>query len=184
MFSGRKLFLLIVGIGVGSFIGLGLILPETYTAEKAILISAEPSSVFPWINETKKHLEWSPWAASDETLDFRFGRQFAGEGAWYEWESDSSGRGRLILERIIENKSVAFRLDFNESREAKGLILLQPMGQDTRVVWSFTGQAPNLIGRYLGLMVNLLAGPLLNDGLIRLKMLAEGKRLIEPGKNL
>lgn len=59
--------------------------PAKFRVERSITIDAKPSAIFPYVNEQKKSLEWSPWAGtgSEDRGDLRGagGRSGAGRAA-------------------------------------------------------------------------------------------------------
>jgi hypothetical protein len=102
----------------------------------------------------------------------------SGIGAVYEWTGKKTGVGRM---EIIEAsaKHVGIKLDFFKPFEAHNVaeFTLEPSGEKgvTAVTWSMHGPA-TLMTKVMHVFMNMdkLVGPSFEQGLAKLKGLAEG----------
>ena len=167
---------LVLGTLFGLFILGGLVLPEEIRVSRSIEIDAPPGQVFPLVNDMEAFNRWSPWATLDSETEYDLMGPESGVGARMSWSSDNpevgSGSQEIIRSRAPEQ--VVLRLDFGPQRSAEASFDLEPVGTGTEVTWSFGYEVGyDLIGRYMGLLVEGLVGKKYEEGLDRLKRLAE-----------
>ena len=72
---------------------------------------------------------------------------------------------------------MAFDLNFvDRGEEAVSTIRYAPVTDGVEVTWDMTGDSGwNLVARFLGVVMDPLFGPMFEDGLERLKLVAEGR---------
>lgn len=164
----------VVAVLFGLFIIVGLLLPERMEVSRSVGIDAQPATVFPLVNDLRAFNRWSPWSGGD--TGYTFSGPESGVGQRMTWRSDDpqvgSGSQEIVASRPGEE--VTMRLDFGPQGAAQAAFFLEPADGGTRVTWTFAFDVGNdLIGRYLGLIMKGMVGAKYEEGLARLKRLAE-----------
>jgi len=167
---------LVLGVLFGLLIIGGLLLPSEIRVTRSIEIDVPPEQVFPLVNDLEAFNRWSPWAAVDSETKFELSGPESGVGARLSWSSDNpevgSGSQEIIHSKLP--KQVDLRLDFGSQGGAEASFELEPLAAGTKITWSFGYQIGyDLIGRYMGLLMEGLVGKKYEEGLARLKRLAE-----------
>lgn len=157
-------------------LAIAYILPGDVEVQRETMIEAPPSEVFDLVNNFENFNRWSPWYERDPDGEYRFEGPPAGVGAKMIWASDKPevGQGSQEIVESVENELVRTKLDFGEMGEANAFFELEPTGEHTKVVWGFdTDLGLNPVSRYFGLMFDRWIGADYEQGLARLKVLAE-----------
>jgi hypothetical protein len=161
-------------------IGVGLSLPDQARIERSLLIRAPAAEIFAVLNGFEQVGAWSPWTALDPQMQFTPEGPAQGLGARLRWFSEhpSVGSGQQQIVESETDRRVRLRIDYTGfDGDNHSTFTLVPEGEGTRVVWVYeTGFKGNLIGRYVGLMLEGRVGTFYEQGLLNLKMLVEGSR--------
>jgi hypothetical protein len=165
-----------IGVGLATLlvIVVGLLLPRTYKVERRVTIAAEPARIHALVGDLERWPEWSSWIQEDPTIEIDLGPTTAGVGAHQSWQGQS-GSGELTFTRSDPARGIAYDMAFDQGDYlAKGEIGYRSTGGSTEVVWTMSGDAGlNILGRYLGLMMDAMVGPMFESGLDHLKVAAE-----------
>jgi uncharacterized protein YndB with AHSA1/START domain len=167
---------LILATLFGLFIIGGLLLPAEIRVARSIEIDVPPEQVFPLVNDMEAFNRWSPWAALDSETDYELSGPESGVGARLSWSSDNPevGSGSQEIVTSVSPEKVLLRLDFKAQGSAEAGFDLVPLDAGTGITWSFGYEVGyDLIGRYMGLYIERLVGATYEEGLERLKRLAE-----------
>ena len=170
---------LTLSVAVGLFIIVGLLLPGEILVSRSIDIEAPPEKVFPLVNDLEAFKRWSPWTEIDEDTRFELSGPDSGVGARMSWSSGNPevGSGSQEIIRSRPPEQVVLMLDFAPRGSAQASFDLVSVDAGTRITWSFTYKTGyDLVGRYMGLLMEGLVGNKFEEGLERLK------RLIETGQ--
>lgn len=172
------LAVLIVAVIGGLLVAVSM-QPEEFRVDRSITIDAKPPAVFPYVNEQKKSLEWSPWLEMDPNIKQTFAGPEAGAGAGYSWDGNSEvGAGRSTITESRTDELVRLKLEFFRPFEGTSTVdfTLKPEGDKTVVTWSMYGPN-NFIGKAMGLFVDCdkMCGDQFNKGLAKLKAVVEKK---------
>ena len=153
---------------------VGLFLPRTYTVERSIVIAAPQATVHEFCEDLEQWPSWTPWFKSDPDLEITLGSRTRGEGAQQSWHGKGSN-GRLTFTRADPEWGVSFDLWLNGgSTRASCNMRYAVVDSGVQVTWDMTGDAGfNILDRFFGLMMNSVMGPMFDEGLARLKLLAE-----------
>jgi uncharacterized protein YndB with AHSA1/START domain len=158
-------------------IGIGIALPDQARIERSVLIQAPAAKVFAVLNGFERVGAWSPWTALDPKMQFTPEGPSQGLGARLRWFSEhpSVGSGQQEIVESEPDRRVRLRIDYTGfDGDNHSTFTLTPEGEGTRVVWTYeTGFKGNLIGRYVGLMLDGRVGGFYEQGLLNLKMLVE-----------
>src|SRR5579859_7229985 len=180
----KNLLLLIVLLVVLVIVG-AFALPASSHVERAVTINRPVSQVFALLDSYRRFNEWSPWAAKDPHAQYTISGPVSGVGAKQAWVGDPKtvGSGSQEIVAAEPDRSVGTALRFGDTMQARARFVLAPEnGSATKVTWTFDADAPlaldaqigrNLIGRYMGLMMDRLIGSDYEQGLTQLKALLE-----------
>lgn len=171
----RKLIVFLISLVVLLTI-IGLFLPQQVHIERAVSISKNPETVYPYVDNPKTFNQWSPWARMDPKTIYSYSGPERGVGAAMSWDSEDPnvGKGSWTITEAIPNKLVNMALDFGEMGTATSFFKFEPEDQGTRVIWGFDEDlGMNPIARWFGLMLEKWVGAEYEKGLINLKELVE-----------
>ena len=150
-------------------------LPDMAQVERSIQIKAPIAVVFEQVNDLKKNEAWSPWSANDETLVTSYGATTIGKGASSSWTSENSGDGSMVITESTPYSQILIALDFKEQGKAESYWKFSEANGEVTVTWGFT-QKPESIGeQFFALLIDSFIGPYYEEGLEKLKAVAEGQ---------
>lgn len=156
---------------------IALFLPSRVAVERSISIEARPVMIFALVNDFRNFNKWSPWAERGKGVtEYVFTGPDRGVGATMSWTSESPevGTGRQEIVASTPYERVAVVLAFEGQGNAEAAYDLVPVGEATKVTWSFATEfGYDLFGRYLGLLFDDWIGADYEAGLANLKNLAE-----------
>ena len=167
----RRLVVFII-ILVVILVGIGLFLPSTIKVQRSITIDAPKSFIFTRLNSFKTFNEWSPWAHIDPDTQFQYPGPDYGVGARIEWQSNNpnvgSGSQEIITSTPYSELEIA--LDFGPEGQANSTWTLSEAPQGTNVAWTLNMDfGNNILGKYIGLMMDGMVGKDFEKGLSSLK---------------
>ncbi len=173
-----KLLLRILGglaVLVFLLVAVAFFLPRKYSVERSIVINARPEVVFAQVADLRAWKNWGAWQERDPAMKMTFSDPSTGVGAWSAWESKSEGNGKMTLTEIEAAKRVVYRLEFPDMGTSSiGSMALQPADKGVKVVWVDAGDlGMNPMFRWFGLFVDRMLGPDFEQGLRKMKSLAE-----------
>lgn len=164
-------------IAVLALAGIAYLLPRHVQVERTTVIQAPQATVFALVNGFRLFNKWSPWAGLDPDATYAYEGPETGVGAKMSWTGDAKKVGSGSQE-IVESRPpemVKTGLDFGDQGKATAQFILAADGAGTRITWSFdSDMGMNPMGRYYGLMMDGILGPMYEKGLASLKTLAEG----------
>lgn len=177
MTSTRQIFKLIgLGFGLAALVVVvvGFLLPSGYTITRSVVVQAAPERVHAFAGNLDQWPRWTPWLRTDPSLVITQGALVAGEGAHQSWRSKTGG-GEMTVTRSRADWGVAFDMTLGQDKGMSACSLLyRPLPEGTEVVWQMQGDSGlDIFGRYFNLLLDPLMGPMMDEGLARLKMLAE-----------
>lgn len=167
---------LIIAI-VALFVVGAYLRPRHVIVERATMIDAAPSAVFPQVNSLRNFHEWSPWTGKDPNMDVTWTGPDAGVGNVMEWRSEVKGvgNGRQEITASTADQQVRTALDFGAMGTAEAWFDLEPAGDGTRVTWGLNADmGNNPMGRWMGMMMDKWVGADYEKGLANLKARVEG----------
>ncbi len=161
-------FVVLLGIG-------GLFLSKEYEVVRSISVEADQAKVHELVSNLDHWDDWGPWAQDNPELSIEPGPIRSGVGASQSW-TDKTGRGRLVFTHCDPQAGVGYDLFFNDDEQKCLVELNYRTLQDgaVDVVWRIEGtvEVP-VVGPYFARMMDSMLGPMFEDGLQRLKELAE-----------
>ncbi len=160
----------------GAVILIGLILPTGYEVSRTTVINAEPEKIHLYVNDLNKWDTWEPWRDEDPSLVITIGDKTSGVGANQSWVG-KDGNGSLTFTQSSPQKGIEYELQFNDGMyKCAAALQYDKKGENTEVLWTMTGDMSfPVVGGYLALMMDSMAGPMFEQGLDKLKKVAEGE---------
>ena len=167
---------LIYGIGaaLALLIIIGFLLPRTHEIEVSIEIDAHPATVFALVADLRRFSEWSPWTETDPNARVLFSGPTRGKDAMMTWDGAIIGSGSQLITDAIPYERVEMTMNPGEPGEARAWFDLTPGVGTTIVRWGFEADyGMNILGRYFAPMLGGIVARDYQEGLLRLKELAE-----------
>ena len=174
-----KVIKIILGVIVALVVAFtlgGFLLPSGQYVERSIVINADQAEVFSLVSDFRQFNKWSPWAEYDPDAQYEFSGPAIGVGSIMKWRSEhpNVGNGTQEIVEIQPGTMVKSKLRFDGfDTPVFTSFTLQPTENGTRVTWAFDGNMDNILGRYMGLMMDKWVGTDYERGLANLKKLAE-----------
>ena len=155
-------------------LGVGLFLPKEFSVERTIEIEAPPERVFDQVNSLRNWDAWSPWLARDPTITNRYSGPEAGVGSKVEWTSEAYGEGSQTITLSERPSRIETRFDFGEMGQPIARWSFEPQGEGVLVTWGLHGKTTGPLGGYIAPKMDDWVGADYEEGLARLKVVAEG----------
>ena len=177
MFESIAIVAVVLAIAIAVVLILAATKPDTFSVQRAAIVSAPPEKIFPLIHDFRQWGAWSPYEHKDPAMKRTYSGAVRGSGAVYAWEGDKNvGTGRMeILEASAPSK-ILIKLDFFTPFEAHNTAEFTMLPQDdaTRVTWRMHGPA-SFMARIMHVFINIdkMVGKDFEAGLANLKRLAE-----------
>ncbi len=174
-FLKKLLIALIVLVVI--IVGVGFVLPSEQHVERSTIIDASPSEIYQYLVDFRRFNEWSPWAELDpEGTQYEFSGPNSGVGATMSWASDDNrvgaGTQKILEANPYDRVRSELRFDGFDG-VSYATFTLEPAAGGTQVTWGFDANLDNLVGRYMGLMMDKWVGADYERGLANLKNRAE-----------
>lgn len=171
----RRVLLGVLGL-VLVLLVVAYFLPRHPHVERSIAIAAPPATVFELVNGFERFAEFSPWHELDPDAEYTLRGPRSGVGARMEWASEDPSVGSGSQEIIASEpvRQVKTALDFGGQGTAVATWTIEPAPEGSKVTWAFDadlGMDP--LARYAGLTFERFIGNDYENGLQRLKALAE-----------
>lgn len=172
------IYVVYIAVGIALILIInGLIQPSQFNVRRSISINAEPSKVYPLIEDLKQWDKWSPWAEKDPTMRKVYSEPSNGVGAEFAWDGNKQvGKGRMTIVGVETNQSVSIRLQIEAPVSAQNQVKLslEPQNSSTNTSWEMRG-SQNFLMRAMSLFFSMdkMVGKDFECGLRSLKALAE-----------
>jgi len=172
----KWLLILIVLVVVVALI-LASCKPDSFRVERKILIHAELTTLFGYINDFHQWTQWSPWEKVDLNLTRSYSGSDMGVGTHYAWQGNKNvGQGNMTILESTPHSFIKIALQFIKPFAANNTadFTLTSQGDNTEVTWAMYGPSP-LISKVMGLFMNMdkMIGTQFETGLTNLKNIAE-----------
>ena len=164
-------------IRLGAFaLVVGLVpffIPRRPRIARRILIRAEPSHIFPLINDLRNWPRWTAWNQRQE-VEYHYEGPPTGPGATQHWSS-SGHAGVLHVTQSHDAERIAYTLMMDDRWLLEGAISLEEVApHQTRILWIARWQASGIPwARYMDLLMMFWIGRDFAAGLENLRDLAE-----------
>jgi uncharacterized protein YndB with AHSA1/START domain len=168
------LFYLIAAIAL-IIVGGSFLLPPQAVVSRSIEIAAPPDRVFAIVGDLRHFNEFSPWADLDPNITYTFEGPESGVGQKMNWTSENPdvGSGSQTIIRHEPPTFVETQLDFGIRGKPVSSFELVPSTSGTRVTWVFKSNLEGIPAKWFGLMFDRWIGNDYEEGLAKLKDVAE-----------
>jgi hypothetical protein len=165
-----------IGVGLATLIviAVGFMLPGSYTVTRKVTVKAAPAAIHALVGDLEQWPEWTPFLEADPTTVVTVGDKTTGAGASQSWTGES-GSGELTFTRSEPDWGIAYDMVFDEGAYRSTCDMTYKVVDDgTEVSWSMAGDnGLNVLKRYMGMVMDKWVGPMFEDGLNKLKLVAE-----------
>jgi uncharacterized protein YndB with AHSA1/START domain len=170
--------LIVIAVAVAAALAYAATKPDTFMVRRSASIAAPPERIFPMIDDLRAQSAWSPFEKDPNMKRSHSGAPH-GKGAVYEWDGNRQvGAGRIAITESVPPSKVELLLDMSRPFKAHNTVefTLDRDGAGTTVTWSMQGRQPYM-AKVMGLFMDCdkMCGGLFEEGLAKLKALAEGK---------
>lgn len=168
--SRKKKFRIRLAVGIGFFFALGLLLSTEYRVTRFILLPAKPLSIHATLNDLNQWKDWAPWMVNDPGAVVTMGDIESGVGASQSWVG-KGGEGSMSITQSSAENGIDFHLSLKDGLyQSKASIRYRKVNGKTYVTWTVKGHvALPVVGGYWALIMEPIAGSMLEQGLVRLK---------------
>lgn len=165
-------------IALAVFAAIGMVLGDHYRVERSITVQADAARVHELCGELENWPQWAPWQESDPTIVTTLGEKTTGVGAYQSWTGDS-GSGELTFTRCDPQQGISYQMNFidgDRKTPAIGMMNYSPAEGGVRVAWVMEGKMDMpVVGGYFALLADPMIGGMFQQGLDKLKKVAESK---------
>jgi effector-binding domain-containing protein len=155
---------------------VGFFLPGKLELERSMVINAPAQYAFEEVDVLQNWNKWSYWNTLDPNMKVSYSEQPNGVGAYYSWESEQMGPGKLNITESVTNSSIKADLDFIENGTAKAWYNFQPESEGTKVTMGFASElGMNPLNRWRGVFMKSVMNTAFEHNLTKLKEIAEAK---------
>lgn len=172
-----KTIVIITAVLIAAILIYAATKPDTFRIQRTASINAPPEKIYPFINDFKSWVAWSPYEKVDQNLKRVYSGAGQGNGAVYEWDGNKDvGQGRMEILESVPSSKVLIKLDFLKPFEAhnQAEFSLAPNAGSTQVTWAMYGPQPYM-AKVMTLFFSMdkMVGAQFEIGLTDLKALAE-----------
>jgi len=170
--------LIVIAVAVAAVLAYAATKPDTFLVRRSASIAAPPEKIFPMIDDLRAQSAWSPFE-KDPNMKRTHSGAPRGKGAVYAWDGNRQvGAGRIAITESVPSSKVVLLLDMVRPFKAHNTVefTLDRTGAGTNVTWAMQGRQPYM-AKVMGLFVDCdkMCGGLFEEGLAKLKALAEGE---------
>ena len=170
--------LIVVAVAVAAVLAYAATKPDTFMVRRSASIAAPPEKIFPMIDDLRAQSAWSPFE-KDPNMKRTHSGAPRGKGAVYAWDGNRQvGAGRIAITESVPPTKVVLLLDMVRPFKAHNTVefTLDRIGAGTNATWAMQGRQPYM-AKGMGLFIDCdkMCGGLFEEGLAKLKALAEGE---------
>jgi effector-binding domain-containing protein len=130
---------------------VGFFLPGKLEVSKSITVNAPPEYVFEEVNQLENWSNWSYWNTLDKDLKITYGDTRAGLGAFYSWDGENVGTGKIVISESTPYNKIKADLHFMEGDTARAWYDFEPEGAGTKLTMGFSSDfGMNPFKRWMG----------------------------------
>jgi uncharacterized protein YndB with AHSA1/START domain len=172
-----KIIVIVAVVAVVAVLVYASTRPDTFEIRRSTSIKAPPEKIFPYLNDFRQAMAWSPYEKKDPAMKRSFSGPASGKGSIYEFEGNKEvGAGRIEILDAVPGSTVTLRLDMYKPFKGSNIIeyALEPKGGTTDMSWSMRGEAP-FISKVIRLFMDMdkMVGNDFEAGLASLKSRVE-----------
>lgn len=170
----KKILFVLIGVIVLLLV-VAIFLPSEYNVSRSIQINQPDSVVFEKVVNFNYRKSWDPWISMEPDAKITISGPAGEPGSTWSWEGKETGKGRMTIMKVEENRLVQSKLEFLEPQTGESDVTweFEPVEGGTMVTWQFSGTADYPVGRYFGLVMDIMVGGDFERGLNNLKRVCE-----------
>lgn len=176
----KYIFFALLFLIIGFYLYGLLFLKDEVKVSRSIEIDRPARMVYKTVNSMHNFNQWSPWPRMDPDAQFTYQGPKSGVGSQMTWSGNQEiGSGVQTIVETIDNEKVKTKTVFKSKDDAVSfttyqLTVLSP--DKTQVEWIYeTDSQGDILGRYVGSMLDGMLGPQYEQGLLNLKELIESQ---------
>lgn len=172
--------LLVAGLALFAWLG-GWLLPGRWEVSRSVVVAAPPAAVHARVADLRAWPTWSPFERQHPDMVVTHGGVTRGVDARRDWISPSFGDGWMVITAADPARGVWYDTGFTGAQPYKGVLQYESVPAGTRVTWTLAGDTgERALFRWTAPVMDRVFGPTLEQGLARLKVVAEDARPGEP----
>ena len=145
--------------------------------ERSADINASKEIIFSKIDDLRNFEEWGPWKAEDPTMTMSFPEKTKGVGAYYTWQGEKSGTGKMTVTESTPPTWQKSDIEFDGRGGSEGWFKLED-GENgaTKTTWGFGMDIPypmNAMTLFTGGAMEKQMNKMFDAGLSNLKTMCE-----------
>ena len=145
---------------------IGLVLPGTWSAEASIEIEADPTEVFPYLNDLSRWDRWTNWGDIESELS----NPSRNAGASRTWDDPNLGSGSVTITSSVAPAFVGYEVEVEGGASVSGELRIEDLGGASRVTWREEGDlGRNPLMGYAARNMSESQGAQLAEGLEKLR---------------
>ncbi|MBI1933650.1 MAG: SRPBCC family protein [Ignavibacteriales bacterium] len=166
-----KILLKVIIVIIVLFLVVALFLPSEYKVERSIEINQPVEVVYNYVADFNNFYKWNPWTPFEPGHKVVVTGDSAAVGQKYFWEGKTIGSGEMVFTELKPYSLIKADIEFLTPQHGTGKVdfVFVPNGNSTKFSWSISGDADYLVGRYMGLMMDMILGKNFEDGAKTLK---------------
>lgn len=134
----KSIFTLLLVVIVG-IIGFSLTIDGAFDSSATLEMRASVATAQAYVSDLTTWRQWGVWVKSDPSTKLDFSDPASGEGAWYTWDGDSIGKGKLTVLELTDN-SMRTQLEFDGMDGGNGYWNFAETENGTEVTWGVKGE--------------------------------------------
>ncbi len=169
-------------IGVGALllvlVAVSYLLPRYVSVSRSRQLAASPEALYPIVATPAEWPKWSPWNKRDPNMTVTFSGPAMGEGARWDWKSESQGDGGMVFTDATPLQRLGYELTIvGMGPPSYGEFVFTPNPEGTLVTWDMTADMGNTpMGRWFGLYMPTMLRKDFDEGLAALDAYAASKQ--------
>lgn len=149
---------------------IGFFLPRKSHVERSIVINTPVQVPFALVNDLTEWKKWSAWHKMDTNTKYEFSTPPSGTNAWFSWNSEVTGKGKMTLTDVKDLEYIKAKLEFDGYDASGADFFFKEENETTKVTWTMdSDMGNNPFGRWMGLCMDKMIGSDYEKGLTALK---------------
>ncbi len=170
-----KWIIIVLLIIVGLILLVGVFMPKEMRTSTSEEINLPASQVFYSVATFQDRQEWDPWLEKEPDAIVTITPEPGFVGSEYTWEGKKLGKGRMLVDSVVQDKFVKSYIWFNTDKGEPGVVNWEFEESDNKTLatWSLSVESKN---PFMKLMNQLYKGALkksFEKGLASLKIFLE-----------
>ncbi len=170
-------------IVIATVVVLGLIAPNEFKTERAIVINAPQDAVVNEMFYFKNFNHWSPWSRLDPNMQTQVIGEDGKVGTVYEWKGNDDVGSGIMRNKFVTDRELQYEMNFKEPWEstANGYWRVEDAGGGkSKAVWGFRSPAAfPMNGLMMAMGMTKAISKDFDKGLINLKTYVEKNKFVD-----